>query len=257
MPQKINFRLSGRKDISNSDFEFEITKNPHSESGPPILTVTGVHEGNEISDDALIVVRLKELRDYRNFECGTVSSPQSPSPDALSDFIRESYQLSFRVVGASGASKGKILGSSTEKKFEVGEASTTNYGLLPVSSEDLGSLLWELHIDDDGPRMVVNNKVLGIRAKFKDDKLLLSAIFPIIIRDILLEVYEDGNGNAPPFLPHWKEHWNDWAAQFNDAELPPVGDSNGTKEWIYDVVDNFMEKHSFIEQLIHDAEDEG
>jgi hypothetical protein len=254
MPQKINFRLSGRKDISNSDFEFEIIKNPHSETGPPILRVTGVNKSNEVCDDALIVVRLKELRDYRNFECGTVSSPQSPPPDALSDFVRESYQLSFRIIGVSGANKGKILGSSTEKKFVVGEVPTANAGLLPLTSEDLGSLLWKLHVDDDGPRVVVNSKVPGIRAKFKDDKLMLSAIFPIIIRDVLNDVYKDGY--APPFLPSWKENWHDWATQFNDRNLPSVGDLSGIKEWLDDAVDNFMEKHAFIEKLIQDAEGE-
>ena len=157
-------------------------------------------------------------------------------------------------MGASGAKKGKILGSSSQTKFEVGETSSANSGLLPLASEDLGALLWKLHIDGDGPQVVVNNKVQGLRAKFKDDKLLLSAIFPTVIRDILFEVYEDGN--APPFVPTWKERWHNWAAQFNDAELPPVSDSNGIREWIYDLVENFMEKHCFIEQLIIDSEGE-
>lgn len=254
MPQKINFRLSGRKDISNSDFEFEIKENPHSESGPPVLIVTGVNKSNDLVDDALIVIRLKDLREYRNFECGTVSSPQSPPPDALNDFIRESYQVSFRLVGASGASKGKILGSSLQTKFEVGEVTSENSGFLPFVSEDLGALLWELKIDEDGPRVVVNNKVQGIRVKFKDDKLLLSAIFPTIVKNILLDVYKDGN--TPPFHPNWKEKWHDWAAKFNDHELPQVGDLSGIEEWVDKVVDNFMEKHCFIEQLIQDAEGE-
>ena len=255
MAQKINIRLSGRKELAHTDFNYEILKSQNPQSTTPILKLNGVNETHGLPEDSVILVRLKDLRDYRNFECGSLSAPKSPPEDALKNFKRESYQVSFRIVGKSGASKGKILGSSVQKKVETEDFSNTSSGLLPFGTQDLGSLLWKLEIDDEnGPFIYVNSRVRGISNMFREDKLLLSAIFPNVIKEIFQNVYMDGN---PPLLtPDWKERWSTWGSRFNEDQLARNPDPCELKEWIESLIENFMEHHAFVDHLIQDTTNE-
>ena len=114
MAQKINIRLSGRKELTHSDFNYEILKSQNPQSTTPILRLNGVNETHGLPEDSVILVRLKDLRDYREILNADLSLPLSRLLKMLS---KTSIGKAIKFLSGLWAKAGQVKERFSDRQF--------------------------------------------------------------------------------------------------------------------------------------------
>ncbi|MDA8000198.1 MAG: hypothetical protein MPK06_03990 [Alphaproteobacteria bacterium] len=126
-------------------------------------------------------------------------------------------------------------------------------GILPVEPASLGSLLWKLDLDDHGgPTLFINNNPsLNILQDLQSDGCLQAYIFPEIVRQVLISLYDNKDEEE-----EWVKVWKDWLRRNGfgslDEELSSesVEDREKIAEWARGVSGQYSAKFKFVDGYI-------
>lgn len=147
------------------------------------------------------------------FAFGTVGAPVAPPNTSLADLDQDGRILfRIRIVDES-ADVGKILAAANAlRPVDEKIAEEERRAILPVASEDLGELVWQLDLPGSArPQLVLNNRIPGLMDRIKTDPLLQGAIVPAAVRRILEHVLDAGKGEHDDDLD-WVQDWKRWAS---------------------------------------------
>ncbi|MCZ7657711.1 MAG: hypothetical protein M5U07_07555 [Xanthobacteraceae bacterium] len=147
------------------------------------------------------------------FAFGTVGAPVTPADTSLAD-LDQGGRILFRIrVVDESADVGKILAAANAlRPVDEKIAEDQKRAILPVASDNLEELVWELDFRDTArPQLVLNNRVPGLMDRIKTDPLLQGAIVPAAVRQILEHVLDAGKGQYDDDLD-WVQDWKRWAS---------------------------------------------
>lgn len=117
-------------------------------------------------------------------------------------------------------------------------------GLLPVQSQDIGELAWELGFDLlDKPVLLISDRLWRHRSALTASQHFRSLVLPEVLRKVLSAALEEGSGfDVETPEGHW---FGDWLAWMRDIrELRHHAESLGT--WDADT------KESMIDDIVRD-----
>lgn len=122
-------------------------------------------------------------------------------------------------------------------------------GLLPVQSEDIGELVWELQFDKlERPVLLVSDRLWRHRGEMFASQYFKSMVLPEVLRQVLIAALDESSGfdiDTPD--DHWFGGWIEWMrdnkellprAEALNASLDP-SDPDARASWIDDVVQDF------------------
>lgn len=118
-------------------------------------------------------------------------------------------------------------------------------GLLPVQSQDIGELVWDLQFDKlERPVLLVSDRLWRHRSKLFASQHFKSMVLPEVLRKVLSEALDESSGfdvDAPD--DHWFGDWIAWMRV--NRELLPHAEalttlrSDDKQSWVADVVRDF------------------
>ncbi|MDY0885429.1 hypothetical protein ACFPL7_12180 [Dongia soli] len=176
------------------------------------------------------------------FPCGTIGNLNVPSVLVLDEIDHDSSVL-FRVkVIDRESSHGRLLGSAERVSPREAGDQEGRRGILPVIERDLGHEIWKVDFSEDGPKLMLNNRISGVSARILGNAfgqaLVLPAALRIVLEQLAHESEEDDSWQAQ-WLDHIREKFN---IPDNPADLP----DEAAAEWIDEVIRGFCGGHDFI-----------
>lgn len=158
----------------------------------------------------------------------------------------------FKVVDPSNL----LLLGATSLPIKLTELPTANIGLLSLSSRDLGELPHRLEIDENGPRLLISNRLWHDRHALTGNPVFRGTVFPELLRQVLHRaVIEDNLFDMEEGAETWFSDWIDWMhsqpdlAGFPDRiEKIDDDDAVSQRAWVEDVVAAFASlfQHRFV-----------
>lgn len=186
---------------------------------------------------------------------GTVGAPVSKitaRPLACADGIADRLRFNVKVVQKTGGpGLLKALAKSVPPVF-INDLSL-GLGILRTGLKDLKNQIWQLHIDEDGPILYLNEAIKGAQNAFRSDEVVVSLILPEILRQILLKVVFDDQGEVVKFDAYeadaWQRDWIMFAGSMGES-VENLGEKADAEDWVSGCVSKFCAKHKILEQFL-------
>jgi hypothetical protein len=213
-----------------------------------------------IQGNAALVLEVYDRGSYQRFDFGTVDFPSPPKAyDRVLSDIQEVDFIKFRLRAIdTSESIGRIVGSSTSIRVWADEVSEDRQGsLLPVGQGNIGDAIWQINFEvEDGnvPELIINEKFdkhgIALTEILRTDTYFTSLIYPAALNTILTEAIIV-NGERTHDGDNWEHKWIGFALKLsNIQELPDDANPTFCKQWINEVISQFSNHLSMLEQLI-------
>lgn len=252
MIRRLNY--TDRKRIEKSTVSITIDK-AHSPrmAAADISAALGATTG--LPADAKIILEAYCRYHIERIPMGTVGTPVpiiAARPLACADGIADRLRFNVKVVQKTGGpGLLKALAKSVPPVF-INDLSL-GMGILRTGLKDLKNQIWQLHIDEDGPILYLNNAVNGAQNVFRSDEIVVSLILPEILRQILRRVAFADNGEVVKFDGYdadaWERDWISFAGSMGE-NVENLADKDEAKDWIDGCVGRFCTKHKILEQFM-------
>jgi hypothetical protein len=199
--------------------------------------------------DALLILEAYQRSSGMRFACGTVGNVKVPPVLHLNDIDRNgSILFRVKVVDADGAN-GKILGSADRIRPAGEEDLEGRRSIFPISEEDLGREVWRVDVDDDGPRLLLNFRIVGFKHRILENPLLRGIILPAAFRIVLENLAADPVPDDDE-EDDWRLLWLRYLKEsFGIDDDVALLDDEGRKKWIEETVRIFCEAHDFVDAI--------
>lgn len=176
------------------------------------------------------------------FDFGQAGQIKPPADRTLSEIDRGERVL-FRLIAVDDRQgNGRILAAAD--RLTAGNRSDTREWLLPLRTEDLGQALWRVALERGAPpELLVSSRVPGLAERIAHDPLLVGAVLPEALRQVLTFMAANAEWEA--------EHGERWRAFIVDlvgedaAEQLESGES--VEEIVQQAVQVFTRRHRFAE----------
>lgn len=181
------------------------------------------------------------------FDYGAAGALVPPSDRLLTE-IDQGRSVLFRLLVVDATAEvGKII-ASAEAIAPVGDDESRDW-LLPLVVRDLGEAVWDLEEEAGSrPRLVLNSRFPGIKERLLGDPLLMGAIFPSVLRRILLFVRDEDENQA------WAGDWRCFVAEVagEDAveRIFDAADPDAAGEEIEVVCERFLARRKYVTRAI-------
>ena len=180
------FNYTGRRKIKSEDISLVLTGADQAVAFKAALKL----DDYNLPDHGRVFVEAYVRQNAMRFDFGTVASVKAPADTLLSEFSSEILsQVLFRVrvveIDETGKVAGKVLAEARQIRTSDEEDDTVKVrSVLPVRLRDLGSRVWKVDLDDDGPMLVWNSKAVDSVDATRNDHSL-SLVFPEALAQIL------------------------------------------------------------------------
>jgi hypothetical protein len=156
------------------------------------------------------------------FSFGTVNKITHPVDTTLRDVDPGNVLFRVKIVDESG-DIGMLLASAEEvRPFNIeGKENEGTRSFFPLAMVDLEQAIWKVEITkSDGPRLLLNNQIPGLKERLLADPLLQGAILPFAMQFVLEKVLTAEEYGECEWLKDWKQ----FIESLSDSALPPDDD---------------------------------
>ncbi|MEQ1932767.1 MAG: hypothetical protein ABL962_02650 [Fimbriimonadaceae bacterium] len=213
-------------------------------------TVTLKLEDLGFPGEARVVLEAYQRSSGMRFECGTIANVNVPKVLYLNEIDKDGSVL-FRLKVIEGAGpNGKILGAADRIRPVGNDDAEGRRSIFPINECELGPEVWRVDVDDAGPVLKLNYRIVGFKNRILEGPLLCGMILPAAFR-IVLQALADG---AAP--DDDDDDWrNDWLTYLSekfgiDDDLSIMSEDDRIA-WVGQTVRTFCEAHGFVDSIRH------
>ncbi len=239
---QINF--TGRKTIAGKDISIVLD----DQASPVSFEVLRL----ALQDYSLPTTALVRLEAYRGpvripFDLGNVSNCELLGPTALPEFINpDRIRFRVKVTSVDQQTQGQILAEGSG--FQADWKSGNTESLLPVRRvSDLDQEVYHLTFEEDGPVLLVNNRIEEWVEMTRDHPYFLSLVYPTAVRTVLNQIFQDKDVRDLESQDHWSSQWVGFAERHLKAGNHPDFDDDNNAEaiidWIEGATANFAKQN--------------
>ena len=256
-------RLSGRKQITRSTFSLTFRE----KNGIPVkftLSLSDEFFAN-FSPDSEVRIRFTEGKQTETVSFGALDEIRKGV--VTKEFENTKYFADpfcqLRISDVSGASAGKILGSTDRWKLrasEGGKRDSGMTGILPFASGDTDPLPWYVEFpgDSSGPILRLDNKIPHPSVWVTKDPVFCTCVLPAVVQIVLRKILALGEEGWRE--QEWIQNWLFWAENIHagvfaqgNQDVPVIfEDSFDQDGWTRDLAGEFCRNHKFLERLVSD-----
>lgn len=245
------FNYTGRKTIPQGCVSIHLQR-PKDGGSPTFAAHFTDLDGLGIPRDAAIYVEpYVGGSSTMRFAFGTVGAPSTPANVTL-DELDAGGRILFRikVVDESGT-VGRLLASSLEIAAREEADEQGRKPLLPLRHADLEQELWKLSVrEEEGPELLVNNRVPGLADRIKSDPTIQGLVLPNLLRSVVRHLFNDD-------LPEWAADWRIVATKAHgesiDWELNTEDDGDEIEQIVERVVRKFVADQRYAAKAAEQA----
>jgi len=127
-----------------------------------------------------------------------------PEATALDEIDTGLVMFRVKVVDESGA-LGLILASADSVRPRETNDGDSRRSILPLRHRDLGNQIWLVEFSSgEGPELVLNNRIPGLRERLLSEPLLQGMVFPAAFRQVLLTAFGEGQFSEEEWSADWR-----------------------------------------------------
>ena len=182
------------------------------------------------------------------FDFGTVASI-SPPLDCLLNDIDAGTPVLFRIkVVDETEHVGRLLAAANGIRPEGDEDGSTRKALLPLRVCDLGEMVWRLIVEPDaGPMLAINSRIPGIKDRLPTDTVLMATIYPEVVRQMVVLVWDPSVDEDEDWLRDWKI----WLLEQLGRQVSSddFSDHDALEALGVEAAQNFAAKHKFASSM--------
>jgi len=198
-------------------------------------------EKYKLPESARVFVEAYRQTHWMRFDFGTVGAVSPPKERILSTFDNVEGVL-FRVRVTSAMERvGVLLAEGDRLPFRSrDEKPRKRIPLLPVVPEDLQHEICKVSYESNGPELVVNSS-LGNWRSLARNPIVISLIYPFVLREILYRICLIEDDFDPDDMGDWKGRWARFATTLPGMEAYPEN-RDDREEWIEKAVGAFSRR---------------
>jgi hypothetical protein len=239
---KRTFNYTGRKKIDRKDVSITVREERGTLFFDAELRLAAYH----FPRNAEVWLEAHRQNLWMQFPWGTVSALRVPPDRRLTEFdVADGILFRVRVVQPAGPEHHKLLGEADGISFiKIGEQTNKRKPLLIPVPDALDQLLWKLDMDDDPPRLLVNEAAKPSWKEVARSPHFIALVYPEVLRRLLTHALlqekwtEDGDEGG------WVSDWMQFARNLGVRWPPPPPDSDQDRqEWIEEACAAFARRH--------------
>jgi hypothetical protein len=249
---KRRINSTGRKRIMRERVDIRLAPGKPEESFTAAATLKLDDLG--FPGEARVILEAYQRSAGMRIDCGTIANVSVPAVINLNEIDRDgSVLFRLKVVEASAAN-GKILGSADRIRPAGNDDAEGRRSIFPINECDLGAEVWRVDIDEAGPVLKLNYRIVGFKSRILENPLIQGIILPAAFR-IVLERLADGETADEDDESDWRNEWLRYLKErFGiDDDLPTLKEDERA-EWVADTIRQFCDAHGFVESIRHMAD---
>ncbi len=237
------FNYTNRRKINRSDIEIRI----HGEDRA--YFTAGINFKNyDFPLDASAVIEAYRQATWMRFEFGTVGRFIPPEDTSLKNFDVPDAIL-FRVKIIENSCHRKIIAMAKKiRPRNVNESPDNRVSLLPLKPHNLAHKIWDIDFTDDGPLLLVNNKLNNPKFLTKSP-VFQALVFPEIIKAVYSRILLIEMDNETD----WCENWIQFSKNLPGATpIPDISinlevNKGEREDWIEEISNAFSKNLNAFE----------
>ena len=191
------FNYTHRRKINRSDIEIKV----QGEDKPYFTANINLDDYN-FPLDASVVIEAYRQATWMRFEFGTIGRFMPPQDTFLMDFDVPDAIL-FRVKVIENSCHKKIIAMTKEIRPRSADESPDNrIPLLPLKPHNLTHKIWDINFTDEGPLLLVNNKLNNPKFLTKSP-VFQALVFPEIIKTVYSRILLVEMDNETDWCKNW------------------------------------------------------
>lgn len=156
--------------------------------------------------DARIYVEPYVRSTSMRFDFGTVAAQLSPPDTVMRDLDPGTVLFRVKIVDES-CDIGLLLASADAVRPRERDEGSDRRSILPLRTRDLGNQMWLVDITaGEGPELVINNRIPGLRERLLEEPLLQGLVFPAALRHVLGVAFGDGEFGDEEWVSDWRQY---------------------------------------------------
>jgi len=188
-------------------------------------------------ENARVFVELRGRGFYQRFDWGSVGALGCGETPSIDPVALDGGMATLRVLVVESRATGRLLGLAN--RIPLSRDSESRSLLGTALSEELGDLVWDLELSEEGPVLLINKKVGEDSSLLVKRREFLALVLPEAFRRVLSLILHGVQDEEPP-PDSWQGAWLRFSAVDLGAGRPPMGaggdDSTDLDEWIQDAV---------------------
>lgn len=244
---KRRINSTGRRRIAREAVDIRLSPQKPDEA----LTASATLKLDDMGfpDDAQVVLEAYQRSSGMRFECGTVTNLSVPKILQLEEIDGEGSVLFRLKVIDTARADGKLLGSAERIRPAGNEDAEGRRSIFPINECELGPEVWRVDIDEAGPILKLNYRIVGFKNRILENPLLRSLILPAAFR-IVLEKLADGTAPEDDDDTDWRSDWLSYLKEkFSIDDDIATMKEDERSEWVADTVRKFCDAHGFVESI--------
>lgn len=244
---KRRINSTGRKRIARD--RVVIRLQPVKQDEPLIASASFRLDDLEFPPDAFVILEAYQRSSGIRFDCGTVGKLKVPPTLHLNEIDSGSTVL-FRLKVVDGdAGTGRILGSAERLRPAEGDDQEGKRSIFPIRERPLVDEVWRVEVEDAGPALLLNSRILGFKHRILENPLIQGIILPAALRIVLERLAADSVPDEDDD-EDWRSLWLRYLKeQFSIDEEPTDFGAEERREWIDSAVRSFCQAHGFVERI--------
>lgn len=252
---KRTFNYTGRKKIERRDVSITIRE----ERATLVFDAELRLAAYQFPRNAEIWLEAHRQNIWMQFNWGNVSTLRVPTDRKLNEFdVSDGILFRVRVVQPQGQEHHKLLGEADGIHFiKVGEPTDRRRPLLVPVPDALDQLLWKLDMENDPPRLLVNEAAKPSWKEAARSPHFISLVYPEVLRRLLTRALIQEKWTEDDDEGGWTSDWMRFARNLGVPWPPPPPDLQSDCEtWIEEAVAAFARRNQLrnVWDLTHDEE---
>jgi len=162
-------------------------------------------EAWKLRPDARIYVEPYVKSTSMRFDFGTVTAQLPPTDTTLTGIDPGGVLFRVKIVDES-RDIGLLLAAADAVRPRERDEGSERRSILPLRTRDLGNQMWLVEITaGEGPELVINNRVPGLRERLLEEPLLQGLVFPAALRNVLAAAFGDGEFSDEEWVSDWRQ----------------------------------------------------
>jgi hypothetical protein len=243
----LNF--TGRRELDRSQIQLRVRQ----DGGRVLLDVLSLGlESLDLPGTAEVTVEAYRQTTKERVHCGTVDFLQPRQDVLLESFdVADNIQLRVRIVGAEGASHGKIL-AVADRLRGASEEDQDSAPLLKLQRTELGNLVWKFEVDN-GPILCINKRLTN-HDSVVNSSHFKALVLPEFVRRVAIWVARNIDDSDDPnsTLSHWISYFDSIGVDLSALDEFDVDDpsySDMVETWAAESASTFASQVSSLDTL--------
>ncbi len=245
---KRRINSTGRRRIMRECVDIRLQPNA-TEHEPPVASANFRLGDLGFPPNAKVILEAYQRSSGMRFECGTIDNLNVPPLLRLNE-IDNGGSILFRlkIVDADAATS-RILGSADRLRPTSSDDLEGRRSIFPISERLLGDEVWRVELDEAGPVLLLNCRILGFKHRILEDPLvqgiIVPAAFRIVLERLVADPIPDDNDDAD-----WRTLWLRYLKeQFSIDDSLTDLNSDEQHEWVEATIRTFCQAHGFVQNI--------